>query len=532
MAEPIRDDEETSEALRHLTVVGLTLACVVVLTYLVPALERFRPWQPGDPWPLSSLFSPAEELYAFAGTGGDDDEARPTDAEALAEDLGEAVAESLGKDEDEDQPEPSGPDVAIAPSEYAGVEVHIEDPGGRGMRPFYEALLRTARHEEGAITRIAHYGDSSIATDHITYTLRRRLQRRFGDGGHGFILIAKGYNPYRHRDIEHRASDVWMLREITRNHLTEDGRYGFGGIQFRGAPGAWARFRTDEEAPVGRVVSRMQILYQRHRRGGDIRYRVDGGEWKTIHTRSEVDEDAVKTIEVPEGPHRLEVRFGGHGQSRLYGVVFERDGPGVVYDSLGLVGARANRLLNFDADHIRAQLAARGTNLLILGFGGNDASDNIDRERYEADYRKILQTMRGDREDLGCLVFAPLDQGERDARGRVRTMRTLDDIVAAQRAAALAEGCGFFDTWRAMGGEGAVARWLRSRPRLATGDLRHMTPAGYEVVANLFYKALLEGFAGYLTERSEDDSEAGSTSRAELREAQSPASAPRAAAPP
>lgn len=536
MSDPTRDDDETNEALRHLAVVGLTLAFAVVLTYLVPGLERFRPWQPGDPLPLASLFTPAEELYAFAGTGSADEAVTQTEQEALAEELGAAVARSLG----EAEVAPSGPRVTIDPSEYAGVEVHIEDPTGRGMRPFYAALLETARGEPGAITRIAHYGDSTIATDHVTHTLRRRLQRRFGDAGHGFILIAKGYNPYRHRDIKHRASEAWTLREITRNHLVSDGRYGFGGIQFRGAPGAWARFATDEEAPVGQAVSRMLIFYQRHRRGGDIRYRVDGGEWKTIHTRSEVDEDAIETIEVPDGPHRLEIRFGGHGQPRLYGVAFERDGPGVVYDSLGLVGARANRLLNFDAEHIRAQLAARGTDLLILGFGGNDASDNIDRERYEADYRAILRKMRGGREDLGCLVFAPLDQGERDERGRVQTMGTLRDIVAAQRAAALAEGCAFFDTWRAMGGEGAVARWLRSRPRLASGDLRHMTPAGYEVVANLFYKALLEGFAAYVAEESEGSAESdtssgeseASRSPQAPRDAQSPATTPRDAAPP
>ena len=100
---------------------------------------------------------------------------------------------------------------------------------------------------------------------------------------------------------------------------------------------------------------------------------------------------------------------------------------------------------------------------------------------------------------LGCLVFSPLDQGTRE-RGRVVTMDTIPTIVEAQREAAFAEGCAFYDTFQAMGGEGAVRRWLRSRPRLASGDLRHMTPAGYEVVGNLFYKAILEGFAGYLEE--------------------------------
>ena len=400
-----------------------------------------------------------------------------------------------------DEPvQPDGLDIRIEPREYAGLEIHIEDPGGEGMRPFYEALARTAQRETEALTRVAHYGDSSIATDLITSTVRRRLQRRFGDGGHGFVLISKGYLPYRHRDLYHRADDdSWSLREITRNHLSS-GRYGFGGIQFRGRPGSWARFGTDEGSPVGTSLSRFEIWYQAHRRGGRIRYRVDQGEWTERETRSDETHDGIERVELPDGPHRMEVRFGGGGQPRLYGVVLERSGPGVVYDSLGLVGARAARLLNFDEEHVQSQLERRGTNLLVLGFGGNEASDNIQRERYAEDMRQVIQRMRGDRDDLACLIMAPLDQVERDERGRIRTIPTIPDIVAAQRDAARAEGCAFFNTWQAMGGEGAMRGWYLARPRLAMSDFRHATPAGYEVVGNLLYKALLEGFARYVAE--------------------------------
>jgi hypothetical protein len=46
-----------------------------------------------------------------------------------------------------------------------------------------------------------------------------------------------------------------------------------------------------------------------------------------------------------------------------------------------------------------------------------------------------------------------------------------------------------------------MERWFRSRPRLAFGDFRHATPAGYRVLGNMFYKALLEGFSDYLAAR-------------------------------
>ncbi len=488
--------DETLGALAEMGLIGFVLLGLCALPYAIPGLARFRAWSPGDAVPLASLLENRETVPAFAGTGGE----MATDEGE--ENLDEAVAANLG--EETVLPAP-GPRIQIAASEYEGIEVRIEDPEHRGLTPFYEALRLTALAEDGdeAMTRVAHYGDSSIATDLITSTVRRRLQRRFGDGGHGFVLMGRGYLAYRHRGLFHRASDEWSLREIVRNH-DSSGLYGYGGVQFRGRPGAWSRFGTiagDDTDGIGATLTRFQIWYQRHRRGGHIHYRVDGGGRQVIETREPEAADGIETIDLPAGPHRLEVRFGGHGQPRLYGVVLENVGSGVVYDSLGLVGARASRLLYYDADHIAHQLEQRGTHLLILGFGGNEASDQIQRGRYQADYEAVIERMRGGRDDLACLVFAPLDQAARTERGRIETLGTVSDIVAAQRAAATAKGCAFFDTWTAMGGEGSMGDWLRARPRLAMADLRHATPAGYEVIGNLFYKALLAGFADFLETR-------------------------------
>ena len=136
-------------------------------------------------------------------------------------------------------------------------------------------------------------------------------------------------------------------------------------------------------------------------------------------------------------------------------------------------------------------------NLIVLGFGGNEASDDKTEELFYEDYMKVLRRMRQGREDLGCLVFSPLDQARRH-RGRIRTLPTIPLIVSAQRRAAFDSGCAFYDTWQAMGGEDAMRRWYKARPRLAMGDFRHATPAGYEIIGNMFYKALLAGFARHL----------------------------------
>ncbi|MEZ4288295.1 MAG: hypothetical protein R3A47_09175 [Polyangiales bacterium] len=115
--------------------------------------------------------------------------------------------------------------------------------------------------------------------------------------------------------------------------------------------------------------------------------------------------------------------------------------------------------------------------------------------------------MRGGRRDVGCLIFAPLDQAKR-VEGVVKTMPAIPRVVAAQRRAAFDKQCAFFNTFEAMGGAGAMKQWFNMRPRLAMGDFRHATPAGYEVIGNMFYKALLAGFASYLSERDSESESA------------------------
>ncbi len=487
--------------LQHLTTVTVFMFAACALTYLIPPLEGLRPWIPGEEgFPIVRLFKRWGEIPAFAGHGGAYRGSTSTKAgtERLAETVGETVAANLGAKQVVVPPIEPEEGPKIDPTEYAGISVYIEDPTGHGMRAFYEALEKTARTENNAITRVGHYGDSSIATDLITSTVRENLQARFGDAGHGFVLAAKGYIPYKHHGVRQSSNpEAWDVREVVRRQ-DRNGRYGYGGVQSRAQRGAWARVGTAKRGDVGTNASRFDIYYEERPRGGKFSVRLDKEKRVIVSTKADALGDGVYTIRAPDGPHRIELRYARGGPVSFYGVAVEREGPGVVYDSLGLVGARANRLLNYDEAHIKSQLELRGVNLIVLGFGGNEASDDRTEEAFYEDYLQVLRRMRQGREDLSCLVFAPLDQARRH-RGRIRTLPTIPLVVAAQRRAAFDAGCAFYDTWQAMGGEDAMRRWYKAQPRLAMGDFRHATPAGYEVIGNMFYKALLAGFAGYLS---------------------------------
>jgi hypothetical protein len=54
--------------------------------------------------------------------------------------------------------------------------------------------------------------------------------------------------------------------------------------------------------------------------------------------------------------------------------------------------------------------------------------------------------------------------------------------------------CAFFNTFQAMGGEGTMARWYDSQPRLVSADFTHPFPAGARKVGVLLDQALESGY--------------------------------------
>ena len=549
VAAPALDASSLSEppfpraGLVHLATVAAVCTVLALSTYASRSLLRWQPWEPGEGIPIVRLYQRGAELQTASAI----DPAGPVDPEGADVASPEIALDPVllaAAREDEDGPPEASPEVAppaqrvpgedagtpdeatdtaplVSASEAAGAPIEIEDEH-HAMDAFYRSLARTARGEP-VITRIAHFGDSTIAFDGITQTVRERMQRRFGDAGSGFVLTTRGTLPYGHHHVRAEAEGEWRLLDITHQSLS-DGRYGLGGAQARASSGATAFFETPERSVVGQSVTRFQVLYQRHDRGGRFDYRVDDGPWVSIDTRLRAEgesteavevepavepeaeaapttghraEDAVLDVDVPAGTHRLSIRTMGHGEVRLYGVVLENGDHGVVYDSLGMVGARAQRMLGFDAAHLASQLAARDPALVVIAFGGNDADDEREQAEFESTFRQVARLVRQARPEASCLLMAPLDQAERDERGAITTLPTIPFIVEGMRAAARREGCAFFDTWTAMGGEGAMGRWFRQEPRLAGGDFRHATPAGYRVIGEMLYRALLSGLRHY-----------------------------------
>jgi lysophospholipase L1-like esterase len=412
--------------------------------------------------------------------------------------------QTLGATENQETPSNALPNekgerVALDPAALAKVagSLAVEDPTGHALDAFYASLAKTIAKEPGAVTRILHYGDSVITADLISGTMRRLTQAKFGDSGHGFILIANPWEWYFHNDVSHRASEGWTVHRIT-GPLSGDGLYGLGGVSFRtgGAASAW--FSTKSDGDYGRKASRFDVFYLEQPWGGDLMLVTPGRPAERLKTRGPKRVSRVHSVSVPDGPAQLTLRTWGNGDVRLFGVAIERDVPGVVYDALGANGARLKLWDFMSKAHWAEQFALRNPALIVLQYGTNESEDeDFKGELYGKALDEVLTMVREAAPEASILVAAPLDRGERGEGGKIRTKPIIPRLLEMQRKAALAHGLAFWNTFEAMGGDGAMGRWMKADPPLAGYDFTHPTPLGAEVIADLLFKALTTGYTAY-----------------------------------
>jgi lysophospholipase L1-like esterase len=461
----------------------VTLASLIALPYVVPRAQRLR------------LLEPLPEGAGLVAA------ALPAPSAAPSASVGEAkIAFETSEQAELRQPEvvaiPAAAREAVgAPTEQQKAPRSIEDPSGRALDPFLARLAAAERKEAGAIARISYYGDSIVASDFVTATLRRRLQKRFGDAGHGFMLMANAWPGYFHNDVVRFAAPGWTVSRVV-GPFAKDGLYGLGGVSFRSeGPGVFSRFATTKTGSFGRAVSRFVIDYLEQPGGGAMEVKIDGQTKETVDTRADSPRSALRTYPVPEGEHELEVRALS-ANVRTFGVWMERDAPGVVLDALGIQGCRIRFLDQSDDAHWAEQLKLRDPSLTVFEYGMNESEDGelYPLDQYEATMKAVLQQVKSALPAASCLLVGPMDRAEK--RGdSYRSRPVVPKLAALQRKVAGEVGCAYFDTLGAMGGFGSMETWHKRG--LGGADLAHPSSAGAEVLGNWVYLALMEAYDGY-----------------------------------
>jgi lysophospholipase L1-like esterase len=293
-----------------------------------------------------------------------------------------------------------------------------------------------------------------------------------------------------------------------------EGQFGIGGVGFDGGKDASARYKFSGASPDS-----MQLIWRNQTGGGSVVVSADDTEVATVSTATPIDQLIQGTSATPETPpaklasvpppqfRAIALPVGTKsvslkvtdGNVHLYGVIFERNQPGLTYDSIGLNGASITVLSRAIAkDMLKQSFAHLHPDLIVINYGTNEAgfASFIDKQ-YEGELRLAIARVHEAAPDASILLMSPMDRGERGAGNAIATMDTIPKIVDIQRRVAADTGCAFFNTFQAMGGDGTMQRWYEGKPRLVGGDLIHPTPQGAKIVATAFVDQIQQGYTRY-----------------------------------
>jgi lysophospholipase L1-like esterase len=483
------------------------------LSELVPRFLRFEhdalPWESNRADDALAAEVPVDDgaLMALAGapepaasTPGSSAPAHTPDANAAAPAPASRAPIALRGVFEESTPLPPAPEARDLGNGLSLMP--IEDPH-HVLDGFYAALARTAAGQ--GQTRVVHYGDSLITGDYITQTLRRLFQKKFGDAGHGFVLGGLTSPWYRRNNLDIKTSEDWRLNRITRPQLG-DGFYGLGAVAVRAdTPGQWVEYAprdqngkpdTPEAAalpPLNQKIGRVEVFAWGGPRAASFEVRVDGDVVGTVNARQPTEQAVFGQFDLDDAPHKVRVTTTGGGEARLFGVALERRVPGVVYDSIGVDGTRVKLLRFLNPEHWYAQLRHRDPALVVLHYGTNEGeAADLGTKNYREDLLPVVRGLRAGLPDVPCLLVGPMDRADTNDKGELVSRPVVQRISEVQRRVAYMAGCAYFDTFKAMGGEGSMAKWYKNH--LGGGDMTHPTRQGADRIGAMIFAALMDGY--------------------------------------
>lgn len=364
----------------------------------------------------------------------------------------------------------------------------------RGLDRFFRRLRAVETSSVGGAdagpVRIIHFGDSLVASDKITDTVRLRLQQRFGSAGRGFLMVKK-FNRFQRGNRTGDGTSGWVLDVITQGVL-QDRYFGYTGASFTAQT---AREHSTFE-PLGgsRFV---EVYYLEEPQGGAVALSVDGAPLGDVDTRSArvKPEAKVRRFDLPKGAGsvRLEATKAG---ARVFGLALGADVPGVVYESIGLPGATSEVWLRPKREDFERLLAQRDPALVVHMVGGNDALMLSKRratlEDIEASMHALFDRVEASVPRADCLIVSPLESVRATTSGEMTPKPEVEQVMAIQRRVARARGCGYWSLYDSMGGKGSLEKWVRAD--LMLGDLIHPRSRGSDLLGEMMAEAIMRSY--------------------------------------
>ena len=361
----------------------------------------------------------------------------------------------------------------------------LQTPSGESpeLQHFFrklDTLLITGRGD----VRVLHVGGSHVQGGTLSDRLRRHfLSMRYGmEGGRGLVFpfSAAGTNT----PVSYSSS--WQGSWESATCLKPaDEELGLTGMAVMARD-------TSAKVILDLVPRERQLLQQRY-----VFNRVDvlgSGTLEPIlllngrDTLRGIGTENLRHFDIPYYTDWVQLAFTGQGRYSLRGLYLDKPYGGFSLSEVGVNGASTHSWLRCNL--WEQEMHRVMPDLVIFSIGINDIQgEDFDARRFKGNYRELIKRVR--RVNPRCAI---LFTGINDSwRHRAVNPHTAAAEKAFQELAQEFDAA-FWDWYGVMGGAGSMAKWEEAG--LAQADKIHFTPAGYKLVGDLLFDALMDAYYG------------------------------------
>jgi lysophospholipase L1-like esterase len=257
------------------------------------------------------------------------------------------------------------------------------------------------------------------------------------------------------------------------------------------ANGDTAQNKKDPEAPPAKIPNNVALPEV-------ARDSMFQGECDVLDTACLAKLDSTNAaVAAPEAATPDSAKKNARPRFTLTGILTETNNPGITYTGVGINGAKVHDYFEEICPLFEKQLAYYKPDLVIFAIGINDANvEKFNDKQFRDDYDKLIARIKKVNPNA-AIIFETNNDMYRKVKKK-RFVQHPNGDVARKAFFALAEKykAGVWDKFGIMGGLGSMAKWEKAD--LAKADKVHFKLAGYNLLGDLFYKAIIQSYQEHI----------------------------------
>ena len=212
------------------------------------------------------------------------------------------------------------------------------------------------------------------------------------------------------------------------------------------------------------------------------------------------EEEGSFTFLLPDFTDSLYVDFDQvPGTFTVTGIYLDNGMPGITYHGIGVNGAKVCSYLG--CEDLERDLKLVRPDLVVFGIGINDAAaDTFTKEKFINDYTALINIIRRINPDCALLLVTNNDSYKKVRRKKYEV--NTNGLITEEAFLELGErhNAAVWDFFDIMGGLESMATW--EKEGYAQKDKIHFTNAGYKLIGDLLFNALMDRYIEHLNHKA------------------------------